>query len=150
MRRDRPVSRINARECRRQGSGRFRVINPPRASRPDLPRITSVLRLISDLDDLRETLGRSELQFYGLALAEERFAAAGHNWIDIEIEHVEQALLQQRLAEETMTQNEEIAAVPLLELGHFRRDVATNDRRVVPRGCLQLRRKNVFSDRIET
>jgi tRNA (cmo5U34)-methyltransferase len=26
MRRDRPVSRINARQCRRQGSERFRVI----------------------------------------------------------------------------------------------------------------------------
>src|SRR6266550_4068745 len=97
------------------------------ANRPSLGtshHIDSVLRLISDLDDLRETLGRSELQFYGLALAEERFAAAGQDWIDIEIEHVEQALLQQRLAEETMAQNEEIAAVLLLELGHLRGDVA--------------------------
>jgi hypothetical protein len=30
IRRDRPVSRVNARSCRRQGSGCFRVITPPR------------------------------------------------------------------------------------------------------------------------
>ena len=62
----------------------------------------SVLRLISDLDELRETLGRSELHFYGLALAEERLAVADQDGMDREIEHVEQALLQQRLAEETV------------------------------------------------
>src|SRR6266851_678895 len=68
----------------------------------ETPLHGSVLRLISDLDDLRETLGRSELQFYGLALAEERLAVADQDGMDREIEHVEQALLQQRLAEETV------------------------------------------------
>jgi len=65
-------------------------------------RHDSVLQLISDLDDLRETLGRSELQFYGLALAEQRLAVTDQDGMDREIEHVEQALLQQRLAEETV------------------------------------------------
>src|SRR5882757_7028408 len=62
----------------------------------------SILRLISDLDELRETLRRSELQFYGLALAEEQLAVADQDGMDRDIEHVDQALLQQRLTEETV------------------------------------------------
>jgi hypothetical protein len=62
----------------------------------------SVLWLISDLDDIGETLGRSKLQSYGLALAEDRLAVAEQEGIDRENDHVEQALLQQRLAEETV------------------------------------------------
>jgi hypothetical protein len=68
----------------------------------ETPLHDSVLRLITDLDDLRETLGRSKLQFYGLALAEERPAVADQDGIDRDIEHVEQALLKQSLAEETV------------------------------------------------
>jgi hypothetical protein len=61
----------------------------------ETPLHDSVLRLISNLDDLRETLGRSELQFGGLALAEERPAVADQDGIDRDIERVEQTLLQQ-------------------------------------------------------
>jgi hypothetical protein len=53
------------------------------------PPHDSVLRLIRELDDFRETLGRSELQFRGLALAEERPAVADQLGIDRDIEHVD-------------------------------------------------------------
>jgi hypothetical protein len=43
---------------------------------------SSIQRLISELDDLREDLRRSELQFYGLALASERLALADQDWMD--------------------------------------------------------------------
>ena len=59
---------------------------------------------------------------------------ADQDGIDREIEHIEQPQLQQRLAEETVAQNEEIAAVLLLELGHLRCNVATNDGRIIPLG----------------
>jgi hypothetical protein len=52
----------------------------------------SVLRLISDLDDLGESLGRGEFEFYRLALAEGRLAVADEDGVDREIEHVEETV----------------------------------------------------------
>jgi hypothetical protein len=108
------------------------------------PQHNSVLRLIGDFDDPGETLGCSQLEFQSLAFAEEWFALADNDRVDGEFEHIEKALVQQRLTEQTVSQNENVTAVLLLELGHLRCDLASNNGRVIPIGGLQLGRKHVF------
>src|SRR5262245_10335879 len=91
-----------------------------------------ILRLITEPDNLREDVRRSELQSGGLALAEERPARADQYRVDIDVEHVNEAVLQQCRSEETVAEDEKIAPLLLLEFGHLRHDIAKNDGRIVP------------------
>jgi len=74
----------------------------------------SVLRLIRELDDLPEALGRSKLQFCGLPLPEERLAVAYNDGKDREIDRIEQTVMQQCLREAAVTQDEEVTAISLV------------------------------------
>ena len=76
--------------CNSSGCGRHSCHRYPRGDSES----SSVLGFISELDDLREALSRSELQFYGLPLSEERLAVADNDGEDGEIDHVDQALFE--------------------------------------------------------
>ena len=58
----------------------------------------AVLRLISELHDIREALGRDELHVRGLAVTEQRLPGTGEDGMNRDVEHVEQPLLEDRFS----------------------------------------------------
>src|SRR5713101_4191702 len=105
----------------------------------------SVLRFIGELhNSFREALCRNEPQCGVFALPEELLPLPHNEWMDREIEHVEQVVPQQRLSEKTMAIDEKIPSFLLLELGHFSNHIASHNGRVGPFGCFQLRREHIL------
>src|SRR5262249_45267503 len=77
-------------------------------------------------------------------LPEELLTAPRNEGMDREIEHVEQVVLQQSLAEKTMAKYEKIPSFLLLELGHFSHHIASHNGRVIPCSFFQLRGEHVL------
>ena len=65
----------------------------------DLSGLRSVLRLIGELHDIREALGRDELHVRGLAVTEQRLPGTGEDGMNRDVEHVEQVLFEDRFCE---------------------------------------------------
>ena len=66
--------------------------------------------------------------------------------MDTEPESIEQAMLQQSLTERTMAIHDKALSVLLLELGHFGRDIAPDDCRVIPISPFQGGREDILTD----
>src|SRR6202022_112887 len=88
----------------------------------------SIIRLVGQLDDPSgERFCRDEPQCRVLISAEEQLAAPKDEGIDREIDSVDQALPEQRLREQSMPPDEQVATVLLFEPRHFGNDVAAHD-----------------------
>src|SRR5215469_13741151 len=98
------------------------LADPPVPSRAPCaePCSPSVLWFIGELHDaFREASRRNEPQGGVLAFPEELLPPPQNERMNREIEHVNQVPLQQRLAEQTMTIDEQIPSFLLLEFAHF-------------------------------
>src|SRR5215813_2107249 len=99
------------------------------------PCSPSVLWFIGELHDaFGEAFRRHEPQGGVLAFPEELLPLPQNERMNREIEHVKQAPPQQRLAEKTMTIDEQIPSVLLLELAHLGGHIAAHDGRAGPPG----------------
>src|SRR5262249_30331224 len=115
---------------RRLNSLRLRLFRPlgPRGLKPRSP-----LRLVGGDDDaVCARLGAEEPQSCSCVRAEELVAVADEQRVDPEAQLVEQAVVEQRLAERAMAVHDEIAVALLLELADRGGDVAADDGRLHP------------------
>src|SRR5690349_22629942 len=75
------------------------------------------------------------------AVPEQQSAMSRQDRVHREPELVGQAAVEQRLCETTVAEDGDVTAVLLLEPGHLGRDVAPDDRRVVPVGLSSVEEK---------
>src|SRR5499433_1793149 len=105
--------------------------------------------IVQDDDTGSESLRCGELHFHLFALLEENRAVAHEERVDPELDLVEQISLQKRLPETTVTIDDEVLSILLLEFRRPRRDIAADDGGVAPFRFLQGVREDMLSDLVD-